>query len=984
MAIAGCSRAPWLFSCLLALAPLAPAAARPPSRPDAGRPARPDGAQVFDDIQRIDINDISMVVKNTGSFAYDTQNGAAGFEFPKGSARTAVFAAGTWLGAMVGGQVRVAVSEYTDEFGPGAMIGGVADDPSRPEYKVYKLARSYPTTAERDAALADYDAGAVPHGAPAVTILGDGTLSIPGDQMLWCVFNDADPSRHRNLLGHTLPLGVEVQLTAFAYAPPAGGPADRTVFLHYKFVNKGANALEDLHIGLWSDPDLGGFTDDLVGCDVASGMGYVYNGAAVDDVYGSTPPSVGFDLLRGPLGPGGVPLAMAAFTKYPNGGGPSSALETYNVLRGLNPSGSPMSDPTTGLPTTFAVSGDPVAGTGWLDTAPGDRRMLLSTGPVDLLPGQTQEVSYAIVVGQGTNRLASVQKLRCGDDGIQGFFDGGFAPPPPDEASCPELVNCPRPANYWFQQFAPGGDAFTPAQLAEIAHRVDAASLYLDWSADPVANLRAALDAASATTPLGRAIREFAAFQCNLAVSASPVIRVGSPPIYLDGGTAVSCPGLAATTVGALGSIAVRGLSDASYIDVAPNPPALVGVDSGLPLWGGGAGYAADLFGSSIPSGTNAHSVEIRFTGGPAGQYAYRYLRTLDGSGVRVYQIQDYVPVPFQVWDTDANVQLNAAFLENAGPPASPNMNGQWDPDDSPQGGRELVWAMDSAYSGDATPDPRYLTDPDLQDMLLGHVDLRYVMWPRRTAAGAVIDPGDRFRFTWGGIVPGPGVDVMLFHLAGLPPGDPAAETGYGDIVDCLGAINSGIGIGPTCDVPTATEISLAGTEVATDHVTVRWYVGGTAPSRIHVERRETDAPWASLREVLPDGLGVIEFRDTDVLAGHAYEYRLSVTEGGGIRWLGQVSVIVPLQGVLGLEGFRPNPAGRDVQLAFTLASRAPAMLTVFDLAGRRLFAREVGALGAGRHVVPLDGGGALPSGVYLLQLTQGGRTVTRRAAAIR
>src|SRR5205814_5502625 len=115
------------------------------------------------------------------------------------------------------GAARVSVAEYSDDFGPGAIIGSGAgatpDTPSKPEYKVYKLLRSYPTTAERDLALADYNAGAVPHGAPAVTVQPDGTLDILGDQMLWTVFNDLGKTGRHNGASGVLPLGIEVQLT---------------------------------------------------------------------------------------------------------------------------------------------------------------------------------------------------------------------------------------------------------------------------------------------------------------------------------------------------------------------------------------------------------------------------------------------------------------------------------------------------------------------------------------------------------------------------------------------------------------------------------------------------------------------------------------------------------------------------------------------------------------------------------------------------
>src|SRR5258705_3669468 len=85
------------------------------------RPAKSSRTQVTD-LQRIDINNISMVVKNTGSFAYDTEGGGAGLEFPKGTGKTAVFAAGLWFGAMVNGAVRVSVAEYSDDYHPGQAV----------------------------------------------------------------------------------------------------------------------------------------------------------------------------------------------------------------------------------------------------------------------------------------------------------------------------------------------------------------------------------------------------------------------------------------------------------------------------------------------------------------------------------------------------------------------------------------------------------------------------------------------------------------------------------------------------------------------------------------------------------------------------------------------------------------------------------------------------------------------------------------------
>jgi len=84
------------------------------------------------------------------------------------------------------------------------------------------------------------------------------------------------------------------------------------------------------------------------------------------------------------------------------------------------------------------------------------------------------------------------------------------------------------------------------------------------------------------------------------------------------------------------------------------------------------------------------------------------------------------------------------------------------------------------------------------------------------------------------------------------------------------------------------------------------------------------------------------------------------------------------------LRGARPNPTFAGLSAAFTLPDAASARLELSDLAGRRLLARDVGALGAGEHVVDLSGGRRLAPGVYLLRLTRGSESLTVRAVVLR
>jgi hypothetical protein len=425
----------WLGTASLILslaASYAAAAVKPGAKLNRRAPHR--AASNIDNTAHMDANNLDMVVTNHGSFAYDLLTGNSGLIYPKGSTKTAVFAAGPWLGAKVGSEVRVAVGEYSQEFVPGPMVGGTFQ-PDNGRFRSYKIVRGNTTSA-------DYLNWPVDQGAP---LDSTGAPALLGDAMIWSVYNDADPGAHSNQAGSTNPLGVEVQQSTFAYN--RSGALGNIIFVRFKLINKGGNQLDSMFVSAWSDPDLGGATDDLVGCDTTRSLGYVYNATNTDQLYGGTTPAVGFDFFRGPIVPSGTPgvfdtLGMASFNKYINGTDPKSSGETYNFMKGLNADGTPIINPVTSQITRFQVSGDPVANTGWLDTSPADRRLQLSTGPFSMAPGDSQEITIAIIVGQGTDRLSSITDLKNKDDQAQIVFDLNFdipAPPPAPTVYAQEL-----------------------------------------------------------------------------------------------------------------------------------------------------------------------------------------------------------------------------------------------------------------------------------------------------------------------------------------------------------------------------------------------------------------------------------------------------------------------------------------------------------------------------------------------------------------
>ena len=80
----------------------------------------------------------------------------------------------------------------------------------------------------------------------------------------------------------------------------------------------------------------------------------------------------------------------------------------------------------------------------------------------------------------------------------------------------------------------------------------------------------------------------------------------------------------------------------------------------------------------------------------------------------------------------------------------------------------------------------------------------------------------------------------------------------------------------------------------------------------------------------------------------------------------------------------RRQPGARDLSVSFTLPGAGLATLVVYDVSGREVSRREVGSLGAGRHVVTLGAPGRLAPGIYLVHLIQGERRLVTRAVVIR
>jgi len=315
---------------------------------------------------------------------------------------------------------------------------------------------------------------------PAEDANGNGALDgeKPGvasaDQVIWYVCNDLGVAQPWSCP----PSGIEEQATIWGYNRT--DPIANVIFKKFRIIYKGTGTtpinanITNMYLMQWADPDLGDSGDDFAGCDTVLSMCFVYNGKPVDANYaqfGLAPPASGYDFLQGPLvtgvagedlnkngiddaadyaiwdlkrvGPGKINLPMTSAMYFAANGhysdppfSYSGAIQFYQMLRGMPPTPQGPPDPPmldypvgSGRFTPYWLSGDPVAGTGWLDGVidqPGDRRICLSSGPFSMSLGDTQELVSAWVGGLGSSAIQSVAVMKYNDKFVQTAYDSLF------------------------------------------------------------------------------------------------------------------------------------------------------------------------------------------------------------------------------------------------------------------------------------------------------------------------------------------------------------------------------------------------------------------------------------------------------------------------------------------------------------------------------------------------------------------------------
>ncbi len=295
-----------------------------------------------------------------------------------------------------------------------------------------------------------------------------------GDETIFWVYNDRGNIHTES---GSEAIGLELQTQAFGFA--TNDEINDMTFYNFKILNRSVESLNKTFFGAWVDSDVGYHFDDYVGCDVARGLGYTYNGDADDEGasgYGLNPPALGMDFFRGPLadandgvdndkdgcvdctkvtdGNGNVTevdddilpeqIIMSKFVFYNNNfdavsGNPNVTSDFYNYLSGRWRNGNPITYGGNGQDASnppcdymFPDNTDPEFTESWTEetagNTPHDRRFLITAGPFTLEPGAVNTITTGLVWARATSGgpFASVKKMRAADDKAQALFDNCF------------------------------------------------------------------------------------------------------------------------------------------------------------------------------------------------------------------------------------------------------------------------------------------------------------------------------------------------------------------------------------------------------------------------------------------------------------------------------------------------------------------------------------------------------------------------------
>ena len=255
---------------------------------------------------------------------------------------------------------------------------------------------------------------------------------IKGDRAVYMILNDKQGDQF--CAGPRNPEGLGIEIHYLFYQYSSIRELANTTFCNVRVINRSESNYRDFSTSLYMNAMIGSDMDDYFGTDVQRNLIYAFNGDEVDLEYGTQAPAVGVVSLDKPFNRSRV------FGDNPNYGYhfPSYPPEFAQVMQGNLLTGEP-------FPKRFEYPGDPVLGEGDIQyVSEQAHSMLYSFDVGELNSGGELEYDFAIVVGQSSDHLSSISRLRENVDFTQQFYNESSARCVQATEGIPAIIEAPQ------------------------------------------------------------------------------------------------------------------------------------------------------------------------------------------------------------------------------------------------------------------------------------------------------------------------------------------------------------------------------------------------------------------------------------------------------------------------------------------------------------------------------------------------------------
>ena len=416
----------------------------------------------------IDKNNASAKIGDEGFFFNNSSLGIAGYEIPKGSGLTTIFLGSFWVGAEdQNGVLYLSGEHYSSNpvnqlhSGPIANSGQYTslDYINQYQESIWKVTKleinthisnfanvgySIPQSLLDWPGNGDVSLGVVGQLAPFVDNNGDGIYApsdgdypdIRGDEAVYVILNDQSG---------TNPNSLGIELHAMFYQFSSAGYFNNTTFLNVNVFNRSNRNYYNFKQTLYMDFDIGNYSDDYIGCNIANSVAFGYNGDENDEAdggrpgYGLNPPCQGIVSLSHDM------HSFCYFTatsqlQYDIHNGSSAVI--WNFMNAKWGDGSPWlygglgyqgSFGVSNSPTNFMYPGNPNDPAAWhegnVNNPCGDRRGMFTISEARLSAGTSICSDYAFIYDKSSTRLANVQNVINIAGSLRSLYDSQFAFP---------------------------------------------------------------------------------------------------------------------------------------------------------------------------------------------------------------------------------------------------------------------------------------------------------------------------------------------------------------------------------------------------------------------------------------------------------------------------------------------------------------------------------------------------------------------------